>query len=355
MRERATIRLEPAVVWYATGARPLALDARLLQLLDAIKRHATLRAAAAATGLSYRAAWDLIGETARALGVSLVELRQGRGARLTAAGEQLLAANARALQRLRDDSLALELAPEPGPADARAALTLAASHDLLLAAFCDQWARREGIVREVAFRGSLESLKAFARGEADVAGFHSIGPPAQGATVRFRRLLDPRRDVLLRFAEREQGLIVPKGNPRRLTSLADVARQGALFVNRQRGSGTRALIDELLRQSGTAPSALRGYETEEYTHLAVAATVAAGQAEAGFGLRAAAVRLGLDFVPQRRESYWLAVRSRRLETEAVRRLRAGLAGEPLRAAARGLAGYFVADAGSIVTVPQALA
>jgi molybdate transport repressor ModE-like protein len=352
MHTSATVRLVPTLLWRPAGTGTTPLDARLVRLLAGVKRHATLRAAAREAGLSYRAAWGLLGDTGRDLGVPLVELRQGRGARLTEAGDQLLAANERLTQRLREESLALELAP-PVPRTrrpARTRLEVVASHDLLLAAFCDQWARPEGIVAGVAFHGSIDSLKAFERGEADIAGFHTGDEPLPQASASLRRLLDPRRHALLRFAEREQGLIVPSGNPRGLRSLLDVARAGARFVNRQRGSGTRLLIDQLLKQAGVTANSVVGYETEEYTHLAVAATVATGQAEAGFGLRAAAARFGLDFVPLKKETYWLAVRTRRLETEPVRRLREGLAGEPLRRAGRGLAGYRIAGAGEVVSL-----
>jgi putative molybdopterin biosynthesis protein len=281
----------------------------------------------------------------------LVDLRQGRGAQLTEAGEQILTAHEHALRRLSEGAFAFELKPPQktgSPGQSRTRLSLVASHDMLLAAFCDQWGKPEGIINNVAFRGSIESLKAFARNEADIAGFHAVVPSDKGVVAGFRRTLDPRRDVLIRFAEREQGLIVQHGNPKRLATLTDVAAQQVRFVNRQRGSGTRLVIDQLLRQTGLGPASIRGYETEEYTHLAVAATIAAGQAEAGFGLKAAAARLELDFVPLRKEIYWLAVRSRRLESDLVRRLRAGLAGEPLRRALGNLAGYSIENAGEVV-------
>ena len=101
--------------------------------------------------------------------------------------------------------------------------------------------------------------------------------------------------------------------------------------------------------------AVHGYETEEFTHLAVAATVAAGRADAAFGLRAAAHRFGLDFIPARREVYWLALRSRRLDSEAVQALRRGISGDPLRQAARGLAGYSIRGAGTVMPVGAVLA
>lgn len=343
------MRLVPDLAWRPAGAGALALDRRLIPLLAGIEKHATLRAAARHAGLSYRAAWGLIGDTSRLLGVPLAILHRGRGTRLTEAGEQLLAANERVLQRLSEGDFALELAiTKPrAPERARTELALVASHDLLLAAFCDQWAKPAGVIGELTFRGSIESLKALEHGEADIAGFHAVVSGKDGVAAGFKRLLDPRRDTLIRFAGREQGLILQKGNPKGLQSLADVAAQRARFVNRQRGSGTRLLFDQLLKQAKISPASIHGYDTEEYTHVAVAATIAAGEAEAGFGLKAAANRLGLDFVPLCHEMYWLALRSRRLNSDLVQRLRQGLAGEPLRRAANGLAGYSIGEAGTL--------
>ena len=346
------MRLVPEISWRIASRPHAPLDPRVPRLLGAIRAHGTLRAAAAEVGLSYRAAWNLVGETGRLLGVPVAELQRGRGTRLTPAGEQLVAADTRATQRLHEAGLEVDLGPRAA-GTARSAVAVAASHDLLLTAFCDRWARPQGLIGELSFKGSFESLSALTRGEAQVAGFHVAMPMEEAAAGALRRLLDPRRDVLLRFAEREQGLIVPRGNPKRLRSLADIAARHARFVNRQRGSGTRLLIDQLLQQDDVDPSAIRGYGTEEFTHLAVAATVAAGRADAGFGLRAAASRFKLDFVPLRRETYWLAVRASRLDTEWGARLREGLAGEPLRRAARGLRGYSIARAGETVPVAAA--
>lgn len=352
MRRFATIRLVPELLWCPAQSGAAPLDARLLPLLQAIRKHTTLRGAARDVGLSYRAAWGLLGDTAKLLGVSLVELQQGRGARLTEAGELLLGANERASRRLRDEALVLELQIQKQQAARRSRkqLSLVGSHDLLLAAFCNDWAKPEGLIGEVSFRGSLESLQALARNEADIAGFHAVVSEDSMASGNFGRLLDRRRDALIRFAEREQGLIVQKGNPRGLRSLSDVAAQHMRFINRQRGSGTRLLIDRLLKQAHITPASIRGYDAEEYTHLAVAATIAAGQADAGFGLKAAAERLGLDFVPLLKEVYWLAVRARRINSDPIARLREGLSGAPLRNAVNGLAGYSIAQAGTIVPI-----
>lgn len=334
----ATLRAE--VVWEADG-RPL--DARLLALLRALERHPTLKAAADETRLSYRGAWGLLLEGAALAGAPLADLQRGRGARLTALGTQLL----RSDERLRRAMTPLRERFEVAPSASRAApLRLAASHDPLLAEFCERFATPAGLIGEIAFRGSEESLALFSRGAVEVAGFHLDGPG-------LRRHLRPGRDVLVRFAARDQGLIVPAGNPKRLQTLHDLAARHARFVNRQRGSGTRRHIDRLLEEAGVAPEAVRGYGTEEHTHLAVAATVATGRADAGFGVHAAAAQFALDFVPVLREQYWLALRSATLGSAPAQRLVEALGGKALARVARKLPGYHLAGAGAVVDPREA--
>jgi molybdate transport repressor ModE-like protein len=329
------------VIWRAGGR---ALDPRLLGLLRALQRSATLTAAAEAQKISYRAAWGLLVEAGELAGAPLVEMQRGRGARLTRFGAQLLR-NDDELRRAFD-SLKNRFEVKEVKGAARA-LRIAASHDPLLAAFCERFAMPASLVEEVSFRGSEESLALFSRGIVEVAGFHLEG-------FDLRRLVQPGRDALVRFAARDQGLIVPPGNPKRLAALADVARSHARFVNRQRGSGTRRLVDRLLQEAGVPTESLRGYGTEEYTHRAVAATVAAGGADAGFGVHAAAAELGLDFVPVLRERYWLAMRNRTLEAPAAQRLLEALSGKPFARIARRFPGYDLNGTGEIVKVEDAL-
>jgi putative molybdopterin biosynthesis protein len=158
----------------------------------------------------------------------------------------------------------------------------------------------------------------------------------------------------VRFAAREQGLMVPKGNPRRVRGLEDLGAKHLSFVNRQRGSGTRMLFDELLAQRGLRSADIRGYNTEEFTHLAVAATVAAGRADAGFGVKAAATRFGLDFLPLRRERYWFAMRARDEDNAPMRAFLKELRGDALRRMARQFPGYDARAAGEVCPV-EALA
>jgi len=337
-------RLVPDIAWRTAEREPRLLDARLLPLLREIRRHATLRAAVGAVGLSYRSGWDLLGQSARSLGAPLVVLERGRGTRLAPLGERLLEADneaRRALEAARE-RLTVKLQPDRGSARLRCI----ASHDLLLAEFV----AAAQLEVDLSFRGSLESVGALARGEAEIAGFHAEGTDAQ-AMATYRAYLHPRRHCLVRFAAREQGLLLPRGNPRRIRSLADVARKRVRFLNRQRGSGTRVLIDRLFGESGVSPEDVRGYHDEEFTHLAVAARVASGGADAGVGVRAAAGRFALAFVPLRDERYWLAVVRRGLQEPPMRRFLEALRGPTLRRLAKRLSGYDIAGAGDVVASP----
>ena len=144
--------------------------------------------------------------------------------------------------------------------------------------------------------GSLGGLLALARGEAHFAGSHLLDEETGEYNVAYiRRLLPDVRIVLLGFVQREQGLIVPRGNPKGIRGLTDLARPDVVFINRQRGAGTRVLLDYRLKGAGIDPRAIQGYDRQEFTHLAVAAAVASGAADCGLGILAAARALDLDF------------------------------------------------------------
>jgi molybdate transport repressor ModE-like protein len=347
----STGRLVAEVSWRMPGKEPALLDPRIVPLLEAIRREGTLRAAVVAAGVSYRAAWGLLAATGHALGAPLAVLERGRGARVAPLGERLLAADAAARSALAQAGADVALAMTRGRVSApakRLSLRVAASHDLALAALRDAWAEAGTLVLELQTRGSVESLAALRRGEVDLAGFH-VAADGLGAREVLGRLA-PGRYVLLRFVRRRQGLIVPRGNPRRLRSLADVALRRLRFVNRQRGSGTRVLVDQLLRAQAIDAATLRGYATEEFTHLAVAATVAARRADAGFGLEAAARQFKLGFVPIAEERYLFACRRGALRQAAVQRLRELLSGATAKGIVGRLAGYALDEPGDLATL-----
>jgi molybdate transport repressor ModE-like protein len=337
-------RLSALSAWVlrdADGEGGQVVDARVLPLLRAIAKLGTLVAAASAAGVPYRTAWAVLEQAEEEIGAPLVELTRGRGALLTPFAKRWLAADAEALR-----ALAGVPALDAQPVRARAApktappLHIAASHDIALAQLRDRWRVAHDIALE--FHGSAESLYAWRAGQADLAGFHVTvdGHAAQERDPLLARL-DPARDALLPFISRTQGLILPRGNPRRVKSVADVAERHLTIVNRQPGSGTRILFDRLLARAGVDPASLPGYTNEEFTHAAVAATIAAGKAEAGFGIQAAAAQFGLAFVPVVSERYLFACRRHILDTPRVVAFRALLASAATRAVVRPLPGYVI--------------
>ena len=195
------------------------------------------------------------------------------------------------------------------PASLRRTIVAIGSHDLTLDLLADELGRRYPGRRLASTNvGSVGGLLALGRGEAHFAGSHLLDEETGEYNIPYiRRLLPNTRVVLLGFVQREQGLIVPKGNPKGLAGLADLTRPDVVFVNRQRGAGTRVLLDFRLRQMGINPRMIQGYERQEFTHLAVAAAVASGAADCGMGILAAARALQLDFVPLDLEQYDLVV------------------------------------------------
>lgn len=349
----ATIqRLVAVAAWQvasdAGGRTPL--DARVLPLLHGIARHATLAAAARACALPYRTAWSILKAAGTALGTPLAELSPGRGAALTALAKQLVAADDEAQRLLANRIAVLDVRTESGRL-ARGAppLKLAASHDIALAQLKDRWRSAHQV--QLLFQGSAANIAALHAGKADVAGFHV--PDAVGGEDLLLARLDPARDALLRFLTRAQGLIVPRGNPRRVRGLGDLVSRQLRIVNRQAGSGTRLLLDRLLAAAGIDGESIAGYTTEEFTHAAVAATVAAGKADAAFGIRAAAAQFGLAFVPLASERYLFACRRRALDSARLVAFRELLRSATTRAVVDPLPGYALDAPGEIEPPPYA--
>jgi len=227
------------------------------------------------------------------------------------------------------------------PREIARGLVAIGSHDLaldLLAQFLAE--RYEGLRLVSANVGSLGGLTALRRGEAHLAGTHLLDPATgEYNTAYVRRYLPEQPVVLVTLAGREQGWMTPRGNPKGLSGWADAARPDVTLVNRQRGAGTRVLLDYELGQRGIDPAAVRGYAREEYTHLAVAAAVASGAADAGLGIQAAARALRLDFVPLAHEPYELAIPQAVYESERLRPLLDLLADDAFRAAVAAMPGY----------------
>lgn len=197
--------------------------------------------------------------------------------------------------------------------------------------------------------GSLVALRALARGEAHAAGTHLRDPETREFNLPYvRRELAGRHVHVVTLTEWQQGLIVAPGNPRGIHVPADLARPDVTLVNREPGSGSRAMLDEALRAAGIGPGAIRGYARELATHLAVAEAVASGAADVGPGIMAAAIALELDFVPLQQERYDLVIPAEHLESPAVQALLEVAAGLAYRSEVETLGGYDSARAGSLV-------
>jgi putative molybdopterin biosynthesis protein len=222
-------------------------------------------------------------------------------------------------------------------------LLITGSHDLTIDLLAQFMAGRGAGRISSANVGSLGGLMALRRGHCHVAGSHLLDPDTGIYNESYVRRYLPGQTVhLVTLVEREQGWIVPPDNPLGLQSWADAGRPGLSLVNRQRGAGTRVLFDYELNKLGLDSEHIQGYDREEYTHLAVAAAVASGTADAGLGIRAAARALALDFVPLEKERYDLVIPAAHMVDERVQALLALLQTPSFREAVAALPGYDVA-------------
>jgi putative molybdopterin biosynthesis protein len=237
---------------------------------------------------------------------------------------------------------------KPLPALRRTVIVIG-SHDLTLDLLSDELGQRyPGRGLSSANVGSLGGLLALSRREAHLAGSHLLDEETGAYNVAYiRRLLPDTPVVLLGFVQRIQGLIVAKGNPKGIRGLADLTRKDALFINRQRGAGTRVLLDYRLRQLDIDARVIQGYDRQEFTHLAVAAAVASGAADCGLGILAAARALGLDFIPLDEEQYDLVIPRDVYESELLAPVLAILRDPLFAARVNALGGYATPAIGQI--------
>lgn len=198
-------------------------------------------------------------------------------------------------------------------------LVVTGSHDNILDLMANHLHRMQPTIRlSSAHVGSMGGIMAIRRKEAHVAGSHLLDEQTGEYNVSFiQRYLAGTSVKLINLAYREQGLIVPAGNPKSITGFESIAKHDRLFINRQGGAGTRLLTDKVLKDCKLSPKDIRGYEHEEYTHMSVAAAVANGSVDCGMGIRAAAVALNLDFIPVAEERYDLIIPTEFMEDEKI--------------------------------------
>ena len=222
------------------------------------------------------------------------------------------------------------------------------SHDISLDVMAQFLAARDRRLAS-ANVGSLGGLVALRRGEAHLAGSHLLDPESGAYNLPYIRQYLPGVPVrVVTLVGREQGLLVPKGNPKGIKSLGDLINPEVSLINRQRGAGTRILLDYHLDKLGLKPEVIQGYDHEEFTHLAVAAAVASGRADCGLGIAAAAGALELDFIPLFKERYDLIIPREHLGSVLLNPLMDVLADPAYRKMVASLPGYDLSPMGEVV-------
>jgi putative molybdopterin biosynthesis protein len=224
------------------------------------------------------------------------------------------------------------------------------SHDLAIGVLEDQLKRRHPELKIAATNvGSVGGLLALQRSETHIAGTHLLDPATGIYNVPDIKKTIPKTPVvLIHLAQREQGLLVQRGNPKSIRGLKDLVRKDCRFVNRQSGSGTRVFLDYELKRQGIDPASIHGYEREEFTHMAVGVAVASGLADVGLGVRAAAQALALDFIPMANEQYDLLCLREFFECARGAQLIEIIRSDSLKSAVAALGGYDPARSGEIL-------
>src|SRR5262245_4510843 len=264
----AKITIRPA--WTFVSDSGEKVDAQLFELLAAIHDRGKLTLAAKDVRLSYRYAWTLLGNWERFFGGPLVKMERGRGTLLTRRGAKLLWAEQRSDANLfpQLENIASELNLEIGYAlkNAQPVIHLHASHGYAVEKLPALMAKHGHATVDLQYMGSVAAVASMARGACDLAGFHvPFGEQAANLWREYAKWLKPRKHAIIRLVTRMQGLIVAKGNPLAIGSLGDLQRPGVRFVNRQRDSGTRLLLDGLLARQAVDSRRIQGYETGEFT------------------------------------------------------------------------------------------
>ncbi len=228
-------------------------------------------------------------------------------------------------------------------------LLAAGSHDLLIDLLATALKERNPrLSLSSAHLGSMGGINAVGRGQAHLAGVHLFDPETGDYNRTYiEKMIPGEKTHLVNLAYRMQGWIVPPGNPDGLETVEQLVESGLSFVNRQKGAGTRMLFDHLLKEAGLTANQVYGYEREEYTHLNVAAAVAAGTARAGLGILPAAKAFDLDFIPVVEERYDLLLSDSFYHSKEAGELLATIIDPQFKEQAEAMGGYSLRDAGKL--------
>jgi molybdate-binding protein/DNA-binding transcriptional regulator YhcF (GntR family) len=264
--------------------------------------------------------------------------------------EELEAAFYLSLERWREERQ--QEAKEPAEIETEgqedSVIRIVGSHDLALNILLDLLRQRvDGLKTEVTHAGSLGGLIALQEERADLAGTHLLDEETGEYNYPYvKRILPGRELAIVNLSFRIQGLMYASGNPRKIKGLEDLRRQDIVFVNRQKGSGTRVLLDLQLKRQGISPSEITGYEVEFNTHLAVASHISHGNADVGLGIEAAALSCGLAFQPLFRERYDLVIPIANYRSPRLAPMQEIIASDDFKKIVDGVGGYDTSQTGT---------
>jgi putative molybdopterin biosynthesis protein len=198
--------------------------------------------------------------------------------------------------------------------------------------------------------GSLGGILAVKNGNCHMAGSHLLDPETGEYNFPYiHTYLNGMKVKVIHLVWREQGLFVQRGNPKKVKGLDDLLRKDITFINRQKGSGTRILLNHTLKNLSLDWNQIRGYEKEEFTHMAVASTVASGVADAGLGILSAARAMDLDFIPIAKERYDVIIPSIYFEDEKVQKVIETIRSDEFKRMVLQMGGYDVSRTGEELT------
>lgn len=299
------IQIRPTLFFGSKNAKnPTVVDlVWLSSLLKEIEHGKTLMSACKKMGLSYRNVWQKLNDVENALGFKLIDRVRGHGSQLSEYAKYLIQFvddfDQKTL-RLGQTSLShLEEGFAQFRVKAKKQWRFASSSDPII---------QKSVIEiggfELITAGSGEALQRLLNYEVEIAGFHVSDP--QSSQMISKRLQKEGMHIIP-VMKRIQGLMVAKGNPHNITSIKDLLRPKMRFINRQKGSGTRLLLDTILSNDDIDPNDIQGYQNEEFTHSAIAMSILAKRADVGMGVKSVAMENGLDFIHVKDELFFLAI------------------------------------------------
>jgi putative molybdopterin biosynthesis protein len=340
------------IKWLHSDDKQQAIEPVLFDLLALIQQKGSLKRATEHAKVSYRYAWGLLNKWQGILG-TLVVLEPGRGAYLSEIGEKLLNANTQLNAKFSPelDNFATEFKRELTALTSNVtntSLNIFASHGLAISALRQLINEQSDFKLDLHFHGSLESLRALHNKHCDIAGFHiPIGPLAKPLHKQYLETLSAKSHELIYVVKRNQGLMFHRDKTRQITSIQALKNNQLKFINRQADSGTRLLFDQLIKSENIKPEEINGYDDEEFTHLAVAALIASGVADFGFGIAPMAEKFNLGFIPLVWEHYCLAVPKTIIKDSPVSQIKTLLQSEDFKQILADSQGYQTERSGQV--------